>query len=108
MSRFIQIGIKLYTLVVSAIIPSLKEIGLKTSKHMTLLKVFCIKLPKQDSLPWILILQNKFSPSFNKQLVIMDYNTSSKWIKKFAQKKEQKILLSHTTGNLNEGHGYSN
>ena len=64
--RVIQTGIKQQSLQVSSIIPSLKQIGSQVSWHMTILNICLIASHQQSSLPWIMLVQNKFHMSFNK------------------------------------------
>ena len=64
--KIIQTGIKLRSLVVSSIIPSLKQIGLQVSWHRLMLNISFTKSCQQSSFPWILHVQNKFRMRFNK------------------------------------------
>ena len=47
----IQIGIKLQSVVVFRIMPSMKQIDLQLSCHIMMLNTYFIKSPQQSSLP---------------------------------------------------------
>ena len=67
----IHTGTKKKYSLISITTPSLKEIGSYMYKHKPVLNRFILKLLKQNSLPWILIIQKTKNPKetmiFNKQ-----------------------------------------
>ena len=54
--KVIQSGIQSLSLVISSIIPSLKQISSQVSRHRTM---YLVRSHMHSSLPWILLVQNK-------------------------------------------------
>ena len=65
-TKLIQTGIKVYSLAVLSIVPSLKQIGSQVFPHRLRIKVYFINHVSRDFFPWTLLVQKNFSMSFSK------------------------------------------
>ena len=73
-----------------------------------MLIVYFIKSPQQSSLPWMLLVQNKFSMHFNKPTGC-GYTLNFMHIDcQISENMDTQISTSHTMVTLNEGLGYPN
>ena len=107
--KVIETGIKLYSLVVFSIIPSLKQISSHVSLHITMLNVYFIKSHQQSSLPWILIIlvQNNFTTSFNKPPGWGNILSLIQIDNQICEKMDTKVFdFIHKTVTLNSGQGH--
>ena len=69
--------------------------------------IYFIKSCQQSYFLWILLVQNKFSMGFNKQ-VVATHHIASHLTAKFPRKWTPKFFISHTTVTLNDGQGHTN